>query len=41
MVVVDLDRKVTIAYVMNKMEEVGLGSRKAREYIAAVYAALG
>ncbi|KIW69963.1 hypothetical protein PV04_02275 [Phialophora macrospora] len=41
MVVVDLDRKVTIAYVMNRMEEVGLGSRKAREYFAAVYAALG
>ncbi|ETI27219.1 hypothetical protein G647_09902 [Cladophialophora carrionii CBS 160.54] len=40
MAVVDLDRKLTIGYVMNRMEDVGLGSRKARDYIAAVYEAL-
>ncbi|EXJ61657.1 beta-lactamase [Cladophialophora yegresii CBS 114405] len=40
MVVVDLDRKLTIGYVMNRMEEVGLGSPRAREYIEAVYEAL-
>ncbi|KIW84774.1 hypothetical protein Z517_00162 [Fonsecaea pedrosoi CBS 271.37] len=41
MAVMDLDRKLTISYVMNKMENVGLGSDKARAYIAAVYKAMG
>ncbi|KIX92758.1 uncharacterized protein Z520_11610 [Fonsecaea multimorphosa CBS 102226] len=41
MAVVDLDRKLTISYVMNKMDNVGLGSDKARAYIGAVYKALG
>ncbi|EXJ66616.1 beta-lactamase [Cladophialophora psammophila CBS 110553] len=40
MAVMDLDRKLTISYVMNKMDNVGLGSDKARAYIAAVYKAL-
>ena len=39
--VVDLDRKITVTHVMNRMENTGLGSPKAREYIAKVYKALG
>lgn len=39
--VVDVNRKLTITYIMNKMENVGLGSGKAREYIAAIYKVLG
>ncbi|KAJ9605798.1 hypothetical protein H2200_009647 [Cladophialophora chaetospira] len=39
--VADVDRRLTFTYVMNKMENVGLGSGKAREYIAAVYKVLG
>lgn len=41
MAVVDVDRKLTITYVMNRMEQLGLGSPKAREYFAAVYKAMG
>jgi CubicO group peptidase (beta-lactamase class C family) len=40
-VVMDLDRRVTIAYVMNKMENVGLGNNRTKAYIAAAYRALG
>lgn len=40
-VVMDLDRRVTIAYVMNKMEMVGLGNNRTKAYIAAAYKALG
>jgi CubicO group peptidase (beta-lactamase class C family) len=41
MVVMDLDRQLTFAYVMNKMDDVGVGSNRAKTYIMAVYKALG
>jgi CubicO group peptidase (beta-lactamase class C family) len=40
MVIMDVDRRVTIAYVMNKMENVGLGNSRTKTYIEAVYNAL-
>jgi CubicO group peptidase (beta-lactamase class C family) len=39
-VIMDLDRKVTIAYAMNKMENVGLGSTRTKIYVKAIYQAL-
>lgn len=40
-VVNDLDRRMTVAYVMNKMEPAWVGARNACAYLDAVYAALG
>jgi CubicO group peptidase (beta-lactamase class C family) len=40
MVIMDVDRRVTVAYVMNKMENVGLGSARTKAYIQAAYEAL-
>ena len=40
MIIMDLDRRMTIGYVMNRMETVGLGTARTRAYIKAVYAAL-
>lgn len=39
--IMDLDRRVTITYVMNKMGTDILGSSRAAQYVAAVYDALG
>lgn len=39
--IVDLDRGLTITYIMNKMQMVGLGGDRARNYVDAVYRALG
>ncbi|KAI3548067.1 beta-lactamase [Colletotrichum filicis] len=39
-VVMDLDRKITIAYVMNKLSMSGLGNNAAKSYIRAIYKAL-
>ena len=39
-IIMDLDRKMTIAYAMNKMWPVGLGSHCTRAYVEAVYRAL-
>ncbi|KAK9311938.1 beta-lactamase/transpeptidase-like protein [Lipomyces starkeyi] len=36
-VIMDLDRRLTISYVMNKMDEVGLGSDRTKAYVEAVY----
>ena len=41
MVIMDVDRRVTIVYVMNKMENVGLGHDRTKAYIRAAYEALG
>ncbi|KFA79466.1 hypothetical protein S40288_09714 [Stachybotrys chartarum IBT 40288] len=41
MVIMDVDRRMTISYVMNKMENVGLGNDRTKAYIIAVYKALG
>lgn len=41
LVLCDVGRGVTISYMMNKMSSAGLGSGNAREYIWAVYRALG
>lgn len=40
-VLCDVGRGVTITYVMNKMSNAGLGSGNAKEYVWAVYRALG
>ena len=41
MIVMDLDRRLTISYMMNRMAPGILGSDRAESYIRAVYAALG
>ncbi len=41
LVVMDLDRRVTISYMMNKMAPGLLGSDRAESYVRAVYSALG
>ena len=41
MVLMDIDRRMTISYAMNKMQNVGLGSPNTKAYVAAVYKALG
>lgn len=38
--VMDLDRRLTITYAMNKMKAATMGSQQAHEYVKAVYAAL-
>ncbi|OIW28123.1 beta-lactamase [Coniochaeta ligniaria NRRL 30616] len=40
MAIMDLDRQLTIAYTMNKMENVGLANKAARAYLAAIYKAV-
>ncbi len=39
--IMDCDRRLTISYAMNKMDNVGLGSERAKAYVNAVYTALG
>lgn len=39
--VMDVERGVTIAYVMNKMGKMGLGNEPVKKYIKAVYQVLG
>jgi CubicO group peptidase (beta-lactamase class C family) len=41
MIVMDLDRRLTIGYLMNRMAPGVLGSDRSEAYIRAVYAALG
>lgn len=41
MIIADLDRRMTISYMMNKLSPVGLASDRAKDYIAAIYKALG
>jgi CubicO group peptidase (beta-lactamase class C family) len=41
MIVMDLDRRLTISYLMNRMAPGILGSDRSEAYIRAVYAALG
>jgi CubicO group peptidase (beta-lactamase class C family) len=41
MAVMDLDRRLTISYVMNNMGADILGSNRAAAYVAAIYQALG
>jgi CubicO group peptidase (beta-lactamase class C family) len=41
MITMDLDRRLTISYMMNRMAPGILGSDRAETYIRAVYAALG
>ena len=41
MAIMDLDRRMTISYVMNNMGSDILGSERARAYITAIYRALG
>lgn len=40
-VIMDLDRKVTIAYVMNKLENAVFGNDRTKDYVKAIYKALG
>ena len=39
--IMDLDRRLTISYVMNRMGAGIVGSDRTREYVGAVYSALG
>ena len=41
LIVMDLDRRLTISYMMNRMAPGILGSDRSRAYVEAVYAALG
>jgi CubicO group peptidase (beta-lactamase class C family) len=41
MIIMDLDRRLTISYVMNRMAPGILGSDRAESYVGAVYSALG
>ncbi|MGW0574557.1 hypothetical protein ACWD25_01015 [Streptomyces sp. NPDC002920] len=41
MAIMDLDRRMTISYVMNNMGPDILGSPRAAAYVTAVYSALG
>ncbi|OMP84236.1 Beta-lactamase domain-containing protein 2 [Diplodia seriata] len=40
-VIMDVERQMTISYVMNKMEMVGLGNDRTKEYVRAIYACMG
>lgn len=40
-VIMDLDRKLTIAYAMNKMGEGTVGTRRTEQYVRAIYEAIG
>lgn len=39
--IMDLDRRMTIGYVMNKMHDVGMGSPCTKAYVAEIYKVLG
>ena len=39
-ILIDLDRKLTLAYAMNKMSSVGFGNEAAKQYIASIYGIL-
>ena len=41
MAIMDLERKMTIGYVMNKMHDVGMGSPCTKAYVAEIYKVLG
>jgi CubicO group peptidase (beta-lactamase class C family) len=41
MIIMDLDRRLTISYLMNRMAPGILGSDRAESYVRAVYSALG
>lgn len=36
-IIMDVDRRMTISYVMNKMENVGIGNYRTKQYVRAVY----
>jgi hypothetical protein len=40
-IIMDLDRKLTISYMMNNMGAGIIGSARAENYVRATYAALG
>jgi CubicO group peptidase (beta-lactamase class C family) len=40
-VVMDLDRRLTISYTMNKLDNVGVGSDRTKAYTNAIYKAIG
>lgn len=40
LVIMDLDRRVTISYTMNKMADAGMGSDIAKTYVKTIYVAL-
>ena len=40
MIIMDLDRRLTISYMMNKMASGILGSARSEAYVRAVYSAL-
>jgi CubicO group peptidase (beta-lactamase class C family) len=40
-IIMDLDRCLTICYVMNKLDNVGLGSKRTKAYVKAIYQVFG
>ncbi|KAH6667002.1 beta-lactamase/transpeptidase-like protein [Halenospora varia] len=40
-VIMDLDRRLTICYAMNKLDNVGVGSHRTKTYVKAIYNAIG
>ena len=41
LILMDLDRRMTVAYMMNKMGPGIIGSDRAEEYARAIYAVVG
>ncbi|KAF7956397.1 hypothetical protein EAE96_003738 [Botrytis aclada] len=39
--IMDLERRLTISYTMNKLSDVGLGSHRTKAYVGAIYNAIG
>lgn len=39
--IMDLERRLTISYTMNKLADVGLGSNRTKAYVGAIYNAIG
>ncbi|TEY76378.1 hypothetical protein BOTCAL_0059g00070 [Botryotinia calthae] len=39
--IMDIERRLTISYTMNKLADVGLGSNRTKAYVGAIYNAIG
>jgi CubicO group peptidase (beta-lactamase class C family) len=39
-VIMDLDRRMTISYAMNKMSNVEIGSERTKAYVKTIYTAI-
>lgn len=39
--IIDLERRLTISYIMSKLADVGLGSNRTKAHVGAIYNAIG